>query len=208
MAKAKFDPAYAGVRKWEGNGVYAWLANDKGGETYGGIARVSNPKWDGWIPIDFEKHRRNVDKLPNGTKIAGMDAYVEKFYRDLWDTYKLGNLVSQDIANLVFDFLVNSGPGNVEKVVGPIVGAKKLSTIMDLLNTGDAAKTYQQIKNARIDFLNAIVKRDPSQQVFLKGWLNRVASFPDLSTGIKLAGGGLIIIFIVATIIILSIGKA
>lgn len=205
---SKFEPAYNDhIKPWEGNAVYAWLSDDKGGETYGGISRVSNPTWSGWAKIDFEKHRLNVDRLKNGWKVIGMDKDVENWYRDLWNKYKLSNLVSQDIANLVFDFMVNSGPGNVERVVGPIVNAKKLSTILELLNTGDLKKLHDQIKAARASFLKAIVERDPSQAKFLKGWLNRVNSFPDLTTGLKI-GAGVILILIVSTVIILSLGNS
>lgn len=202
---AKFEPAYNDhVKPWEGNGVYAWLPDDKGGETYAGISRVANPTWSGWTVVDFEKHRLKVDRLKNGWKIIGIEPSVTQWYRDLWDKYKMGNLVSQDIANLVFDFMVNSGPGNVEKVIGPIVGAKKMSTILELLNTGDLKKLHDQIKAARTTFLKGIVERDPTQAKFLTGWLNRVNSFPDLSTGLKI-GGGLLLILIAAGVILLSL---
>lgn len=204
---AAFSIAYNNyVRPWEGNGVYAWITGDAGSETYGGVSRVSNPSWKGWPIIDFEKHRLGVDRLKDGSKVAGMDTLVEQYYKDLWTSRGFDKLKNQDIANIVFDFMVNSGPGNVEKIVGPIVGAKKLSTILDLLNTGDPIKTYTAIKEARIKFLNDIVKKTPTQQKFLKGWLNRVNSFPTLTT--LAIGGSVLLVLIIATVIILSIGNS
>lgn len=192
------------VKPWEGNGVYAWLPDDKGGESYGGISRVANPNWVGWSAIDFEKHRLKVDRLKNGSKVAGMDGMVEQFYKDLWTSKGFDKLKNQDIANIVYDFMVNSGTGNVEKIVGPIVQAKKLSTIIDLLNTGDPIKTYTDIKKARIKFYKDIVIKTPAQEKFLDGWLNRINSFPNLTLASKI-GLPVLLLFIVATVILLSI---
>jgi len=200
---AKFDIAYNSyVKPWEG--FYGWNPADSGGETYGGISRVNNPTWLGWVIIDFEKHKKNVDKLPNNSKVVGIDGYVQDFYRDLWTKDRMDTVKNQDVANIVYDLRVNSGPGNVEKIVGPIVGAKKFTTIVDLLSTGDPLKLHDQIKAARVKFYNDIVAAKPSQSVFLKGWLNRINSFPDLSTGVKI-GGSLLLVLIVAGVILMSL---
>lgn len=202
---AIFQTAYDNyIKPWEG--FYGWVDGDAGGETYGGISRVSNPTWAGWVAVDFEKHKLGVDKLKQNYEIVGLAGMVEDYYNTMFKNAGYDRLNSQDIANILFDFHVNSGQGNVEKIVGPLVGAKKLTTIIDLLNTGDQVKSYNDIKAARIKFYNDIVASKPSQQKFLAGWLNRINAFPTLSTGFKL-GASVIIIMIIATVILLANGR-
>jgi hypothetical protein len=44
----------------------------------------------------------------------------------------------------------------------------------------DSKEVYRRYKQGRIDYYQGLVKKNPSLEKFLKGWLNRVASFPDL----------------------------
>ena len=55
-----------------------------------------------------------------------------------------------------------------------IVGNKTLSTINDYPNQ---RQLFQRIKNERLAFIDRIVKNNPSQRRFLKGWKNRVNAF-------------------------------
>ena len=54
-------------------------------------------------------------------------------------------------------------------IYGPIT----LST----LNNTDPEQLHSAVKKARIRFIHRLIKRDPSQQCFEKGWLNRINSF-------------------------------
>jgi lysozyme family protein len=62
----------------------------------------------------------------------------------------------------------------VQKLLGVtadgIVGPKTLAAING--HSGDAL--FGQIKELRKKFYYGIVKQDPTQQIFLKGWLNRL----------------------------------
>ena len=54
--------------------------------------------------------------------------------------------------------------------VDGIVGEKTLAAI----NGRNARELFADIKRARISFIEGIIKRDPSQMVFKKGWLSRL----------------------------------
>ena len=53
-----------------------------------------------------------------------------------------------------------------------IVGNITLSAI----NNANSKKLFEKIKSARLAFVEAIVRRDPTQKVFLKVWRNRINS--------------------------------
>lgn len=204
---AQFQPAYTQfIEPWEGG--YGWLDADKGKETYAGISRRYNPSWPGWSVIDAEKNRLGVTKLKHNSKLPQLTAKVVEFYLDMWNKYKLGNLKSQDIANISFDSLVNHGPGGLEKILAkafegdpsnPLPLAKYFETANAVSNPGDLHKA---IKNARGAYYNQIILNDPSQEVFRRGWFNRLASHPDLIAGLSIGIPMLLVIMLVLYIII------
>ena len=51
-----------------------------------------------------------------------------------------------------------------------VVGQQTITT----LNKQDPAAFFNKIRAERVAFLEGIVQRDPSQRVFLRGWLNRL----------------------------------
>jgi lysozyme family protein len=54
-----------------------------------------------------------------------------------------------------------------------IVGNYTLASV----NSASPVEFHSKVLNARIAFVQEICQRDPSQGVFLKGWLNRIQSF-------------------------------
>jgi lysozyme family protein len=185
-------------------GGYANIAADKGGETYAGIARKFFPNWTGWTVVDFEKQRRT---LKNNDKIAGLEGKVEQFYLDMWNKNLFDKISDQNVANIVFDWFVNSGSAAlyVKYSTGEEFGTQKILNLLGkpvakdkslgpatvaAINATDSTKLNNAIKEDRINFYNFLVKRDPTQAQFQKGWLARINSFPTIAK----AGGGLLIV--------------
>ena len=52
---AEFDISFQKVLSYEGG--YVNDPDDPGGETYKGIARKMNSKWDGWVLVDLLKQK-------------------------------------------------------------------------------------------------------------------------------------------------------
>lgn len=187
---ADFKTAYATyVLPWEG-GYSAAIPGDSGGETYGGISRVYNPQFnDLWIAIDAIKRR--LKNIPHNSKFPELQPMVEKYYKALWDKNRFGEINNQNIANLLFDYTVNSGAGKAVKAIQKIVnvvpdGAIGAMTLAKI-NASDPAKVYEALRKERRDFLTAIGQH-PDKKKFLKGWLARVDSFPTMTVGITVIG--------------------
>lgn len=164
-------------------GGYANVLGDKGGETYVGISRVFNPTWNGWTIIDMKKSRYANGIIPHKTIFPDMQFLVDQFYQNKWDRNNFGQIQSQDIANFLFDFYVNSNNIAIKKIqqlvnVSPdgILGPQTLAAI----NSANASQLYTSLKKVREDFYNSLVAEDPTQSKFLKSWMNRLATFPTL----------------------------
>lgn len=103
---ADFSLAYKLTGLIEGG--YANNPSDKGGETYEGVARASNPTWQGWGIIDAYKTKPDFPKNLDGD--ASLQAAVKSFFQaNYWDSLKLNMVNEQRIANELYDIAVNMG---------------------------------------------------------------------------------------------------
>jgi lysozyme family protein len=163
-----YKSAIAKTLQWEGG--YSNDPADRGGITYRGISRKYHPNWQGWAVVDRVKPKRNAI-------IPELEDDVILFYKkNYWDKIRLDEVCNDSIAGFVFDWYVNSGNSGIkslQRALGlqddGIVGAKTIHAI----NNTDMA----MLKTARTNFFKSIARTNPSQERFLKGWLNRVNSF-------------------------------
>lgn len=100
--------------------------------------------------------------------------------RTYWDRVKGDQIENQSIANIVADWCVNSGVNGVKAMqralgldVDGIIGKNSLA----VLNSPNREVIFNRIKEAREAYYRKIVMQNPSQRVFLNGWLNRVNDF-------------------------------
>lgn len=97
-----------------------------------------------------------------------------------WDKCKADKIDNQPLAEIIVDWCVNSGMVGLRKVQ-EIVGAKPdgiCGTItLSLINSSDAESLFDRIMSARKQFYVNIVKKNPSQKVFMNGWMNRLGKF-------------------------------
>ena len=112
---AKFTEAYNLTNNFEGG--YVNDKDDRGGETYSGVARKRWPDWEGWEIIDNLKSKYNLNnKDARGKFIAALKsneelhAHIEVFYKLMfWDKLYLDKCIDQDVANELYDTAVNQG---------------------------------------------------------------------------------------------------
>lgn len=117
------------------------------------------------------------------------DAQAAAIYRaNYWQPVHGDDIVSQDLANIVCDFYVNS-EANASKLLQSVMNDMGChikvdgcigSETMQALASLDQAEVYRRYKAGRIAFYQNLVREQPSLGKFLKGWLNRVNAFPDL----------------------------
>ena len=194
-----FSPAYAIVKVNEGGYVNDPI--DKGGETYAGIARKIFPGWQGWSIIDAKKYRYANNIIPTNTKFPDMDFLVTRFYQDLWDKYRYGEINSQIIANLMFDFAVHSGAGNANKAIQRIVGVNDDGVMgsgtIAAINKANEQQTYSALLAARRAFLEKVITNNAGYEKFRAGFEKRLAQFEQFITSPMGIGSGLAVLLLI-----------
>lgn len=189
---ADFEKAYALTMGHEGG--YANHPDDTGGETYAGIARNFNPGWSGWLYVDAVT-RQNTDVARINTLLArntDLQNRVRSFYKQqYWDVNRLDSIVSQELANELFDTGVNMGVKKAglflqealnltnvngraypDTAVDGIVGKQTL----ELTNKHPRPALLLKVLNAlQAERYLGIMRNNPSQEVFANAWFSRVA---------------------------------
>jgi len=171
---ANFDTAFAETMKAEGG--YVNDPQDPGGETYRGVARKANPKWEGWTVIDMMKSRSNFPRnLDGSTELQNL---IREFYLvNYWHRIKGDDIVNQDIAESIFDFAVNAGVGPAAKLAQTTVNTDPDGVIgtetLKKINADDPRAflaVFALHKIAR--YVSICDKRTDSRKYFF-GWVKR-----------------------------------
>lgn len=119
-------------------------------------------------------------KVPSATDLKNIP-YKE--WRDIvhtmyWSKWKADLINDQAVANMIVDWVWASGQGigikRVQKLLNltadGIVGPKTIAAI----NAANSTELVKKVYDARAAHFNAIVKANPSQKKWLKGWINRI----------------------------------
>jgi len=157
----------------EGGEIYTEDPDDKGGATKEGITLAT------WQAMGYDKnHDGHIDK--EDVRIldkSDLKLVMEKF----WNTIKADCIYNQSIAEFWFDWLWASGTFAIIKMqllvaVKPdrIVGSRTIAAINNFENQ---ELLFHSIQQSRIMFVKNIVSKDPSQDKWLQGWINRINSF-------------------------------
>jgi len=158
------------ILKWEGG--FCNDPKDKGGATNMGVTIAT------WKAQGYDKDKdKDIDV--NDLKLL-TKADFEFMLKKYWDKWKADNINNQSVANILVDWAWGSGkwgiiiPQRILKVQDDgIVGQQTLS----VLNNVNQKGLFDRIFEERQKFLNGIVKNNPSQKRFIKGWLNRLNDF-------------------------------
>lgn len=97
-----------------------------------------------------------------------------------WDKCLADEIENQALAEIIVDWCVNSGTvglRKVQEIAGTkpdgIAGPKTLQAI----NGANQKDLFDRIMSARNLFYVNIVKKNPTQRVFMNGWMNRLGKF-------------------------------
>lgn len=164
MAKAELLKPF--ILRWEGGFVDDPL--DRGGATNKGIT-IGTFR-------NFYGKDATVEQLKNITD----EQWLHIFKSGYWDKWKADDIENQSIADIVVDWAWASGTvtsiKQVQKILGVAVDGIAGNDTLTAINTADQRSLFVKIHSRRIEFVENIVKRDPSQARFLKGWKNRINS--------------------------------
>jgi lysozyme family protein len=174
-------------------GGYANNPNDKGKETFAGIARKFWPTWAGWAIIDIIKKNRGTDADTINrfaTADPRMRPLIVAFYKtNFWDTNKLDQITDQQLAETIYDFGVNHGVNGAAETLQNAYNdilpynALKLGVDGDIGNkTLMAVNSKNPIMlhtsyNAHRRFQYKKWAEEPDQGQFLNGWLKRLIPY-------------------------------
>lgn len=157
------------ILQWEGGFVNDPC--DKGGSTNMGVTMGT------WKAVGYDKDGDNdidVDDLLMLTPDEVTDNVLKPHY---WDRWMADHINSQRLANILVDWVWCSGKWGIvipqrllyvkdDGIVGPHT--------LNAINTIDADYFIERVYDARKEFLKKIVRKDPSQEKFYKGWLRRL----------------------------------
>ena len=163
---ARFDKYAPKLLQLEGG--YCWHPEDAGGPTCKGVTLKVYQQYYG-----EGKTKEELRDIPYGEWCHIMkDGY--------WDKVKGDDIDNQSLAEIISDWAVNSGAIGIRKVQ-EIVGCKPDGIVgpitLSMINTADPESLHDRIWKARQQFYINIVKRNPSQKVFMNGWMNRLNQF-------------------------------
>lgn len=127
-----------------------------------------------------------LDNLKRLTDVQAGTIYKNMY----WDKLNADAIELQLLAEMYVDFYVNAGSNAVrtmQKTINGLRTAAPLNTdgkhgpsTLHAILTADQDELYKAYRAARISYYWALVNAKPALGKFLKGWLNRVAAFPEL----------------------------
>ena len=170
----------------EAEGGYTFDPNDRGGETMLGISRKYHPDWPGWGVVDM--HKATPSFPANVNADSGLLQSAKDFYRlHFWQACHCDELPTA-LAISVFDAAVNQGEGTAKRMlqialnvtVDGIVGDQ---TITAAFKSGpNIVRRFMAQRMARY---MRLVMKDPTQEVFVENWSNRLMKLAQLIFGFK-----------------------
>lgn len=164
---AKSEKLMPQIQKWEGG--YANHPNDKGGCTMKGITIGTYREFFG--------DSKTCSDLKNITDEEWLNIFEEGY----WNPMCANDIENQSVANIIVDWAWMSGVKNVSKKIQTLIGVEADGIFgkqtISKINSMDSKDIFDKIVKRREKFYHDICEKNPSQEVFLKGWLNRLNDY-------------------------------
>jgi lysozyme family protein len=184
------DPKIAYKKLMPAEGGYANNPNDRGKETYKGIAFKWFPNWPGWKIINALKFEPGFPK--NLANHPELQTLVQTFYKEnFWDKFMGDKIVVQAVADELFDSAVNMGVDVAVKFlqgslnllnrdsslypdmkVDGVLGINTLTRLNAFTETEYLLRALNAFQGARYI---KICENDSSQEEFFRGWIKRAS---------------------------------
>lgn len=152
---------------------------DRGGKTNKGITLQT------WLAVGYDKDWDGDIDWEDLKRIDNKDAF-KVVYDHYWSKWKADQILNQSLAELLVDWCYHSGTHGIRRpqrilniefkfpvIADGVVGPRTLEAV----NRVDQEDFFDSVKAARLRFIDAIVRKDPTQKKFLRGWKNRINSF-------------------------------
>ena len=172
-----WEQFFAWLMKWEGKTVHN-DPRDPGGQTAWGISRRYHPLWAGWVLVD-----RGV------TSGHEFEDLVNRFYLSTYGV--LWEDAPQRVAPVLVDTAINMGSVYAVQLMQDAL-CRLAGSMYITVDGRMGPQTREALKRADHDGLAFAMcalrmaeyvrraRKDRDKQVFLQGWLNRVASLMEV----------------------------
>jgi len=186
---AEFLQAYNRTNQNEGG--YVNDPDDKGGETYKGIARKFHPEWPGWGIIDSSKNAYNFKTMLD-KNITLQDQVRSFYYIEFWNKIGGESIPDQAIAEEMYDNAVNMGVATANKylqralnilncnqkhyadiTVDGSIGPKTSSAFQACLAKVGSKMLLSVINGYQMKHYIELMEKDPVNEKYI-GWFKRV----------------------------------
>lgn len=165
----KFIPLLLSVE-----GGYVNDPDDSGGATNLGVTlatwREAGYDIDGDGDIDSDDMRL----------LSVSDAVSRVIKPMFWDRWKADEIDCQAVANILVDWLYNSGSPGI-RIPQRLLGVREDGIVgpetLEALNGADQEELFSKIKSERINYYSDLVSRKPEKKKFLNGWMNRLLAY-------------------------------
>lgn len=154
---------------------------DKGGPTNWGVTQAVYDKYIQEVTKNpsYKSTIAEIQNMPIGNALA-------IYKKNYWDVIQGDKITRYAIAAAIFDQAINRGPvaavKQAQRLLGLTDDGKVGPTTLSYLNKVDEAKFLASYLAASKTAYQQIVANNPSQAVFLTGWLNRVDSLKNYVT--------------------------
>jgi lysozyme family protein len=168
---ADIRPYFRKLLPWEGG--YVNDPVDAGGATNMGVTLAT------WRMMGYDKDG-DGDIDSDDIRLLTPDDAMMVCKKGYWDKWQADKILNQSVAEQLVDWLWGSGYWGI-KIPQRILGLKEDGRVgpvtLAAVNNADQEDFFNKVKQARIDFINAIFRRDPRQLKFKRGWMGRVNAF-------------------------------
>lgn len=155
------------LTSWEGGNLHK-VAGDRGGLTNNGITLST------WKKFGSDK---NGDGKVDDKDLAMITTQDQDniFQQRFWSPARADEIRNPYLAAYVVDWMWNSGPKafkSMHEAFGLKPQSKMTQGLLNALNDNPQG-AFGALQNARKNYYYKIVRNDPTQAKFLKGWLRR-----------------------------------
>ena len=185
--QAKFHAAIRVILRHEGGFQLTNDPVDRGGRTFGGISERAWPNdelWDMYNQYDDEGRTNRVlyEEMTDRVKVI----YYKGYWEPVLSCVLNPETVSWRVLTMMLSEAVVSGCGTMTKMVQESChcaidghSGPKTRQAFDDIATDVFIKNFTYL---RIQRFRKIVERDPSQERFIRGWINRASADAELTS--------------------------
>lgn len=156
---------------WEGG--WADNKNDRGGKTNMGVTLAT------WKSCGYDKDG-DGDIDADDLRVITQNDVVNLLRVHYWGRWKADQIRCQSLANILVDWVWASGKWGIiipQRLLNVTADGKVGPITLATLNQVNPKAFFEILKAERIKFCQDLCKNNPSQNVFLKGWINRINDF-------------------------------